>query len=121
MSGITIAMISNQCLRSLRHLSPKFRSNSWPRLVLKTCPIAVPIMCRHFNTTNNLFANKDFYKILGVDKSATPKDIKKAYYQLAKKYHPDTNNKDPTSAKKFQDVSEAYEVLSDENKVFTTK
>ena len=116
-SIISIAMISNQCLKSLRHLTPKFWSNSWPRLVLKTCPAAVPMMCRHFNTTNCLHSNKDYYKTLNVERSASQKDIKKAYYQLAKKWHPDTNKNDPTAAKRFQEVSEAYEVLSDENKV----
>lgn len=67
----------------------------------------------HFHTTR--FNGKDFYKILNIPKTASQKEIKKAYYQLAKKYHPDTN-KDPESAKKFQEVSEAYECLSDENK-----
>jgi len=59
---------------------------------------------------------KDYYSILGVAKNANQKDIKKAYYQLAKKYHPDTNKDDPHAEKKFQDVSEAYEVLSDDSK-----
>jgi len=62
-----------------------------------------------------LSAAKDYYKTLGVDKGAKQKDIKKAYYQLAKKYHPDTN-KDENAAKKFQAVSEAYEVIGDEEK-----
>jgi len=53
---------------------------------------------------------------LGVSKNAAAKDIKKAYYQLAKKYHPDTNKGDPNASKKFQEVSEAYEVLSDDTK-----
>jgi len=53
---------------------------------------------------------------LGVDKNATGKDIKKSYYQLAKKYHPDTNQEDKEAQKKFQEVSEAYECLSDESK-----
>jgi DnaJ family protein A protein 3 len=51
-----------------------------------------------------------------VNKSADTKDIKKAYYQLAKKYHPDTNKSDTSTQKKFQEVSEAYEVLSDDTK-----
>ena len=49
-------------------------------------------------------------------KDASGKDIKKAYYQLAKKYHPDTNKGDSDAQKKFQEVSEAYEVLSDDTK-----
>lgn len=69
---------------------------------------------RSFNTTPSN-SSKDYYKILGVDKSASQKDIKKSYYQLAKKYHPDTN-KDKDAGKKFQEVSEAYEVLGDEDK-----
>lgn len=59
---------------------------------------------------------KDYYEILGVPRNASQKDIKKAYYQLAKKYHPDSNKGDPECAKKFQQVSEAYEALSDEEK-----
>ena len=59
---------------------------------------------------------KDYYKVLGVPRNASGKDIKKAYYELAKKYHPDTNKGEPTAAKKFQEASEAYEVLSDDSK-----
>ncbi len=58
---------------------------------------------------------KDYYKILGVDKKASTEDIKKVYRDLAKKYHPDTNNS-PDAEKKFKDVSEAYAVLSDPEK-----
>uniref|UniRef100_A0A182FI81 DnaJ homolog l(2)tid, mitochondrial n=1 Tax=Anopheles albimanus TaxID=7167 RepID=A0A182FI81_ANOAL len=66
--------------------------------------------------TSNIVHKKDYYSTLGVTKNASPKEIKKAYYQLAKKYHPDTNKDDPDAGRKFQEVSEAYEVLSDETK-----
>ncbi|XP_012137225.1 dnaJ homolog l(2)tid, mitochondrial isoform X2 [Megachile rotundata] len=70
---------------------------------------------RGIHLTSKLL-KRNYYEILGVSKNASAKDIKKAYYQLAKKYHPDTNKGDPDASKKFQEVSEAYEVLSDDTK-----
>jgi len=70
---------------------------------------------RQFSVSQSLQA-PDFYQTLGVTKDASQKDIKKAYYQLAKKYHPDSNKNDPNASKKFQEVSEAYEILGDEEK-----
>lgn len=68
-------------------------------------------LIRSMSTTSRLLL-KDYYKVLGVSKGSSAKDIKKAYYQLAKKYHPDTNkNEGDDSKKKFQEVSEAYETL----------
>ncbi len=55
----------------------------------------------------------DYYKILGIDKAATPKDIKNAYRKLARKYHPDLNPKDKDAKRNFQQINEANEVLSD--------
>ena len=58
----------------------------------------------------------DYYKILGVDKTATEKDIKAAYRKLARKFHPDLNPNDAEANKKFQQINEANEVLSDPEK-----
>jgi len=58
----------------------------------------------------------DYYKILGIDKSATSKDIKNAYRKLARKHHPDLNPNDADAKKNFQLVNEANEVLSDPEK-----
>src|SRR6187549_108888 len=58
----------------------------------------------------------DYYKALGVDKNATQEEIKKAYRKLARKHHPDLNPNDKDAHKKFQQVNEANEVLSDPEK-----
>lgn len=58
----------------------------------------------------------DYYKILGVDKTASEKDIKNAYRKLARKHHPDLNPNDPEASKRFQQLNEANEVLSDPEK-----
>lgn len=58
----------------------------------------------------------DYYKVLGVDKSASDSDIKKAYRKLARKYHPDVNPGDEEAKKKFQELNEANEVLGDAEK-----
>ncbi|TDH15759.1 hypothetical protein EPR50_G00012320 [Perca flavescens] len=74
------------------------------------------IACHSFHTSSRLANKTDFYEVLGVSRTATQKDIKKAYYQLAKKYHPDTNPDEPEAKEKFAKLAEAYEVLSDEVK-----
>lgn len=59
---------------------------------------------------------KNYYEVLGVEKSASASEIKTAYYKLAKKYHPDLNKDNKEAAEKFKEINEAYEVLSDEKK-----
>ncbi len=59
---------------------------------------------------------KDYYGLLGVKKTATPDDIRKAFRKLARKYHPDVNPGDKKAEEKFKEISEANDVLSDEKK-----
>ncbi|KAL4446217.1 hypothetical protein ABPG77_003024 [Micractinium sp. CCAP 211/92] len=68
---------------------------------------------RGFRSSNALF---NYYSVLGVSRDANDSEIKKKYYQLAKKYHPDTNQGDPEAAKKFQEVQRAYDTLRDPQK-----
>src|SRR5678816_4373212 len=58
----------------------------------------------------------DFYSVLGVQKTASDDEIKKAYRKLAMQYHPDRNNGAPEAEEKFKEITEAYDVLRDPNK-----
>ncbi len=62
------------------------------------------------------YLEKDYYKVLGVPKDAPAADIKKAYRKLARQYHPDANKGDSAAEEKFKEISEAYDVLSDEKR-----
>ena len=63
-----------------------------------------------------LAEKRDYYEVLGVDKNADEQQIKKAYWKLAKKYHPDVNPGDKAAEESFKEANEAYEVLSDKEK-----
>jgi molecular chaperone DnaJ len=58
-------------------------------------------------------AKRDYYEVLGVDRSASPEEIKKAYRRLARKYHPDVNQGDRNAEEKFKEVKEAFDILGD--------
>ena len=90
------------------HQKPRVRP-SWHTKSIK------PEHTRFFSSTSSTQATKDPYKTLGIGQSATTSEIKKAYYALAKKYHPDTN-KDPAAKEKFTDAQSAYEMLNDPQK-----
>jgi molecular chaperone DnaJ len=62
------------------------------------------------------YVEKDYYKVLGVAKDATTADIKKAYRKLARQYHPDANKGDAQAEERFKEISEAYDVLSDDKR-----
>ena len=62
------------------------------------------------------FLEKDYYKALGVSKGASAEEIKKSYRKLARKYHPDANKGDSASEERFKEISEAYNVLSDQKR-----
>jgi DnaJ homolog subfamily B member 11 len=66
--------------------------------------------------SSDVLANRDFYKILKISKTANTNEVKKAYRKLAKELHPDKNKDDPNASEKFSDLSAAYEVLSDDAK-----
>jgi DnaJ-class molecular chaperone len=77
-------------------------------------PLLTSTHSRSFRQSNVL-NNKDFYKTLNVAKGASQDEIKKAYFKLAKEYHPDVN-KAPEAKEKFATINEAYETLGDEGK-----
>lgn len=76
-----------------------------------SCSLPLPLLLTPPPNTR-----RDFYKILGVSKTASTSEIKKAYRKLAVKYHPDKNPDDPDAVVKFHDINDAYEILQDDEK-----
>ncbi|TRY97823.1 hypothetical protein DNTS_014957, partial [Danionella cerebrum] len=98
--------VNFDCMRHKGHVTLKSTSALRSHCVLSS---------RSFHTTSGCH-QRDFYEVLGISRTASQKEIKKAYYQLAKKYHPDTNPDDPDATNKFAELALAYETLSDELK-----
>lgn len=73
------------------------------------------LIFRGFRNSKCLLNRKDYYKILGVSLKSNDSEIKKAYFGLAKKFHPDVN-KAPDAKNKFAEINQAYETLSDPEK-----
>lgn len=99
----------------LRNTSTLFKSSQSARPLC--CPQRCPSTTQKRSlSTSHFRLNKNYYSVLGVDPKSTQKEIKKAYYNMAKKYHPDANPDDESAKNKFADAAEAYEVLGDESK-----
>ena len=98
-------------LRGSLSTSPLQHYNSFltSKLHTNSRPLIQSFYKRQFSSSK-----RDFYQVLGVSKGADKATIKKAYFKLAKQYHPDTNQGDSKAADKFKEVTEAYEVLSDD-------
>ncbi|KAF9665749.1 hypothetical protein SADUNF_Sadunf16G0156100 [Salix dunnii] len=98
----------------------RFIGNCIPKNVNQTNWLQLGALNAKFGATRSIHGSahlsRDYYDVLGVSKNSSASDIKKAYYGLAKKLHPDTNKDDPEAEKKFQEVSKAYEVLKDDQK-----
>ncbi|RDA96109.1 hypothetical protein CP533_1801 [Ophiocordyceps camponoti-saundersi (nom. inval.)] len=109
-SPIVVVVRDYSCGRARYHTTAFSR----PERRRPISPLARRGTQRGFHTTGPL-RQTDPYQALGVNKSASAADIKKAYYGLAKKFHPDTN-KDPTAKDRFSEIQSAYEILSDPQK-----
>uniref|UniRef100_A0AAV1T2E4 Uncharacterized protein n=1 Tax=Peronospora matthiolae TaxID=2874970 RepID=A0AAV1T2E4_9STRA len=106
---------------ALRIATSRARSAPVQRSSTKTLPHGLSALMIHpasFHSTRSVRepSKRDFYDVLGVARDASKNDIKKKYYQLAKKHHPDTNKADPEAAKKFAEATEAWEILGDDDK-----
>ncbi|KAJ1692962.1 hypothetical protein LUZ63_009660 [Rhynchospora breviuscula] len=111
-SSITQVFQSGICTSSRGLVNRSYEKVRWSNVILGG-KFGHP--SRAFHGTRPV-AVKDYYDVLGVSKNASQSEIKKAYYALAKKLHPDTNKGDADAERKFQEVQRAYETLKDEQK-----
>ncbi|CAK9154906.1 unnamed protein product [Ilex paraguariensis] len=103
--------VYNQPKLLLNTNSRKVNERNWLRICLIEANLGAT---RSIHGTASMA--RDYYDVLGVNRNAAASEIKKSYYGLAKKLHPDTNKDDPEAERKFQEVQKAYEVLKDEEK-----
>nr|QEG03084.1 mitochondrial chaperone protein DnaJ 1 isoform X1 [Cymbidium ensifolium]QEG03090.1 mitochondrial chaperone protein DnaJ 1 isoform X3 [Cymbidium ensifolium]QEG03091.1 mitochondrial chaperone protein DnaJ 1 isoform X2 [Cymbidium ensifolium] len=105
-------------LRSLSNSSTSLNGRGQflrgPDIIFKAAT-SFPIRSFHATGSSNAM-ERDYYEILGISNDATQEDIKKAFHNLAKKYHPDANKNSPAAKRKFQEIREAYETLRDPDK-----
>lgn len=93
----------------------KFSRHPFITAYIARCPnAALYTSFRYFSRARDRESKiVDLYRVLGIESNASPKEIKLAYFRMAKKYHPDINPNDVTAKAKFQSIAEAYGVLSD--------
>ncbi|KAF0700764.1 Aste57867_8717 [Aphanomyces stellatus] len=100
--------------RSTLAAHPAMQQVAAPHMQFNGMPSAAAAM-HPFHSSSRLM-KRDYYQVLGVSNQASKNDIKKKYYEMAKKFHPDTNKDDPDAAKKFAEATEAWEILGDDDK-----
>ena len=119
---LPITYCQRQCDAPFSRKAQKRQFYSSPSTIHRTdlsrrhsCPPSSATPRRFFSATSAINATKDPYRMLSLGKNASASEIKKAYYAMAKKYHPDTN-KDVSAKEKFTDAQSAYELLNDPQK-----
>ncbi|TFY57164.1 hypothetical protein EVJ58_g7194 [Rhodofomes roseus] len=104
--GVDARLMGNEARQHSDRRSKRISVHTYPSRLGKQ---------RAFHASSARLAPKDPYQVLGVSKNANPAEIKKVYFSLARKYHPDTNP-DKNAQEKFVEIQEAYDILKDEKK-----